>query len=58
MYVNDIPKKTTNNPALLDYWITKEVKEKIKHDPRPQKKYTKLENFGSPLKKLNYLNKD
>ncbi len=58
MYITDIPKKNTKNPALLDYWITKEVKEKIKHEPRPQKKYTKLENFGSPLKKLNYLNKD
>ena len=52
MYITDIPKKNTNNPALLDYWMTKEVKEKIKHDPNPQKKYTKLENFCSPLKNL------
>jgi hypothetical protein len=50
MWLHEKEKKNYK-PRLLDYWMTTEVKENLKKDPNPEKKYTKLDSFsGSKIK--------
>ena len=52
MWLHEKEKKNYK-PGLLDYWMTTEVKEKLKKDPNPEKKYTKLDSFSCSKIKSN-----
>ena len=52
MWLHDREKKDYK-PKILDYWMKGEVKESLKKDPNPEKKYTKLDSFSHSKIKSN-----
>ena len=52
MWLHDREKKDYK-PKMLDYWMKGEVKESLKKDPNPEKKYTKLDSFSHSKIKSN-----
>ncbi len=52
MWLYDREKKDYK-PKMLDYWMTTEVKETLKKDPNPEKKYTKLDSSSRSKIKSN-----
>lgn len=49
MYIHDLEQRK-NSPKLLDYWVSKEIKEKIKISEKPpEKTYHKINTFKKTI---------